>query len=110
MLNNKIKMKVLEELMNHLESGDAEDLRPKPKAVGIEVTEVTPIKDDGMDAGEADEMGSPSDKGPMEQLMADKEGEDAAADPAVQADDEASPADDEELSDEELEELIREHT
>lgn len=99
-----LRQRILEQLVSHLEGMDADDLRPAPpempEAVAVEVSpmDVEP-KDPLME--KADEGGS--DKGPMDELLADAdEGQESEEAPEGDEDDH------EELSDEELEEMLRE--
>jgi hypothetical protein len=91
-MNRELRMRVLDQLLQHLESLDAGELRPKPRDGELEVTTV------GVKPGEEPEGG---DKGPMEKLLDEKESPEAEA---------TEPKDDEDdVSDDELEELVREH-
>lgn len=84
-MKNSLRARIIDQLLSHLEEMDAEELRPKPEAVAVEMS----VEKDPM-LEEASAL--PSDEGPMKDLMKDETG--VEGDP-----------DEEELSDEDLEEL-----
>lgn len=93
-MNHELKTRILDQLLSHLESMDASDLKPKPKELGVEVT-----SPDGKEMKDDEMKGAV--KGPMEKLMEEK-----SETPAEEA---AEPKDEDDMSDEELAELLKEH-
>lgn len=87
-MNRDLVKKVLGQLIEHLEGLDAGELSPKPapEEVSVEV--------ESMEADPSKEPMEKSEKGPMEKLMEGHSPE--------------KKSDDEELTDEELEELMKE--
>jgi hypothetical protein len=92
---NELKLRILDQLLQHLEGLDANELRPKPKEGELQVTAIGVKPKDALE-------GDAGEKGPMEKLMEEK-----AETPEQEA---AEPKDDDdEVSDDELEELLKEH-
>lgn len=104
-MNHELKMKILGQLLSHLESLDAGELRGKPKEASVEVTKVGLDPKAALDEHEGDDAGD-AEKGPMEKLMEEK-GETPEQEALEQKDEPKGDGD--ELSDDELEELIKEH-
>lgn len=89
------RARLIEELISHLESMDADDLKSQmPKEEGVEIAVAIPGKE-GMDEPKMP-MGD-GEKGPMEKLMAKKEGEAC----------EHGEPDGDELSEEDFEDLVK---
>lgn len=101
-MDHTLRMRILDQLLHHLEESDANDLRPKPDGMGIEVMKVDadpkdPMMEHADDTNEREPESS--GKGPMEELMSGKSGMEKGN----------GDKDDEELSDDELDELVKQH-
>lgn len=99
---DNLKLKILQKLLDHLEEGDAMDIqdqmKPKPKVVGIDVKEMGVKSKDPMEEGS-------DEPGPMEKLLEQKEEQSESPEEERK---ELGQGDGDDLSDDELEELIRE--